>query len=68
MRYHCPTFGILKFSKTKSKSFDRHTWDYNNGDYDLLRDKTSEIDWNSLNNDNIDIYADNIKNAILPLT
>ena len=60
MRYHCPIFGILKFAKAKSKSFKRHIWDYNSGDYELLREKASEIDWNSLFDNNIDIYADKL--------
>ena len=48
------------FSKAKSKSFERHIWDYNNGDYELLREKASEYDWNSLYDDNIDIYVEYI--------
>ena len=68
MRYHCPIFGILKFSKPKSKSFSRHIWDYNNGDYNLLREKASQMDWESLKDDNIDNYVENLKNAIIAIT
>ena len=68
MRYHCPIFGILKFSKPKSKSFSRHIWDYNNGDYNLLREKASQMDWESLKDDNIDNYVENLKNAIISIT
>ena len=68
MRYHCPIFGILKFSKPKFKSFSRHIWDYNNGDYNLLREKASQMDWESLKADNIDNYVENLKNAIISIT
>ena len=53
LRYHCPVFGILKFSKPKVKAFKRHTWNYNNGDYDLLRNKALNIDWDSLKDEKI---------------
>lgn len=68
MRYHCSVFGILRFAKPKSISFTRHVWDCNNDNYDLLREKASEIDWSSLKDDSIDIYANNFKNAILVIT
>ena len=54
VRYHCPIYGIFKFSKPKIKTFTRHVWSYEQGDYDLLRQKASAIDWNSLQNDNVD--------------
>ncbi|MCG8032214.1 MAG: endonuclease/exonuclease/phosphatase family protein [Candidatus Thiodiazotropha taylori] len=67
MRYHCPIFGILKFAKPRLKSFDRHIWDYKNGNYHLLREKASAIDWNSLIHENVDIYSNNLKNSILSI-
>ena len=36
-RYHCPIVGIYNFSKPKSKSFARHIWKYDQGDYNLLK-------------------------------
>ena len=67
LRHHCPVFGILKFVKPKSKVFERHTWSYNNGNYDLLHEKASSVNWDSLKDDNIDIYASNIETKILSL-
>ena len=32
VRYHCPVFGIFKFTKNKCKSFLRHIWNYDQGD------------------------------------
>ena len=68
LRYHCPVFGILKLSKPKVKAFKRHIWNYNNGDYDLFRNKALNIDWDSLKDENIDTYATNINNTILTIT
>ncbi|MCG7877683.1 MAG: endonuclease/exonuclease/phosphatase family protein [Candidatus Thiodiazotropha taylori] len=66
-RYHCPVFGILKFAKPKSKVFEREIWNYNNGNYDLLREKAALVDWESLHDNNIDTYACNIQPTILSL-
>ena len=59
-RYHCPTYVILKFSKPKSTSFERHIWYYDKGDYNKLRNKARQTDWFSLQDVDIDIYANNI--------
>ncbi|MCG8113681.1 MAG: reverse transcriptase domain-containing protein [Candidatus Thiodiazotropha taylori] len=67
LRYHCPVFGILKFSKPKSKTFTRHIWNYNNGNYDHLRDMATNFDWNSCKDKNINTYAINITNTITNL-
>ena len=67
VRFHCPVYGVLKFSKPKSKAFVRHIWSYENGNYELLREKASAFDWQSLENDDLDIYANNINSCILSL-
>ena len=67
VRYHCPIYGIFKFSKPKQMSFKRHVWYYERGDYNLLRNKASEIDWDTLQNDDIDVYANNIHNAVIEI-
>ena len=35
IRYHCPIYGIFKFSKPKFVSFTRHIWHYDRGNYDF---------------------------------
>ena len=67
-RYHCPVFGILKFTKPKKKSFTRHIYNYDNGNFDLLRNKASSFDWDTLQDENIDIYASNIETKIISLS
>ncbi|MES9994044.1 MAG: reverse transcriptase family protein [Candidatus Thiodiazotropha sp.] len=64
IRFHCPVFGIYKFSKPKFKSFLRHIWRYELGDYDLLRQKASAIDWDSLQDDDTNKYANNLNTTI----
>ena len=66
LRYYCPVFGILKLVKPKLKSFTRHIWNYNNGDYDKLLGMASSYDLDSLKDNNIDTYA-NITSTILSL-
>ena len=67
LRYHCPVFGLVKFSKPKVQSYTRHIWNYDQGDFQLLRTKAAETDWASLRDDNLDtyLYTTNISNRIL---
>ena len=48
MRYHCPVFGIFKNDKPKKKAFTRHIYSYDKGNFNLLCEKASSFDWNSL--------------------
>ena len=64
MRYHCPIFGILNFSKCKRKSYLRHTWSYDRGDYTLLRQKATEISWETLSDLDVNKHAQNISDHI----
>ena len=64
LRYHCPIYGIFKFTKPKFKSFSRRVWYYERGNFNLLRDKASTLDWESLRDNDINVYADNINTAI----
>ena len=64
IRYHCPIYAIIKFSKPKYKSFERHIWYYDRGDYNALRNKARRVDWNSLQDNDIDVYANNVSNQV----
>lgn len=57
IRFRCPVFGILNFSKPKRKSFTCHIWRYDHGDYNLFRQKVVTADWSELKHENIDTYA-----------
>ncbi|MCG7879453.1 MAG: reverse transcriptase domain-containing protein [Candidatus Thiodiazotropha taylori] len=64
IRYHCPIYAIIKFSKPKHKSFVRHIWYYDRGDYNELRNKARLVDWNSLQDNDINVYANNVTNKV----
>ena len=68
IRYHCPVFGVFKFSKNHSTVFKRQIWEYQEGNYESLKQKFSDTDWDSLKDSNIDIYATNITNHIKTLS
>ena len=67
IRFHCPVYTLLKFKKPKLKSFKRHIWLYDEGNYDLLHDKATTTDWTATYDDNIDQYCKNITEEILDL-
>ena len=64
IRYHCPIYGIFKFSKPKFVSFTRHIWNYDKGNYDLLRNKATSFDWDYIRDNDTNIYADNINTTV----
>ena len=45
VRYHCPIFGIFKYDKPKTSSYKRTIWQYDKGDYDILRQNTRVTEW-----------------------
>ena len=57
LRYHCPIFGIFKFRKPIRRSFTRHIWRYEQGNYDLLKEMASTADWKALHNPDINVYG-----------
>ncbi|MEW8542945.1 MAG: endonuclease/exonuclease/phosphatase family protein, partial [Candidatus Thiodiazotropha sp.] len=66
-RYHCPVFGILKFSKPKRKIFTRHVWLFDQGNYDLLRQKTLETDWNNFKSTDINRYTETVTEQLIEI-
>ena len=42
----------------------RHIWRYDLGDYNLLRQKASTFDWDSLQDDDINKYANSLDTTI----
>ena len=65
IRYHCPVFGVFKFTKPKVQCYKRHIWQYDRDDYDHMRALASTTNWHSLQDDDVDIYALNLTNKIL---
>jgi len=67
IRYHCPVFVTLKFIKPLRKTFYRHIWRYDIGDYSKLRQLMTDTNWGHLKCENVDIYAENITKTILQI-
>jgi len=63
-RYHCPIFCILDSSKPSSQNFKRKVWLYDKGDYVGLRREISSFQWDTIHNDDIDIYTQQLTDTI----
>ena len=68
IRFHCPVFIVFKFLKPHKKSIKRHVWKYKDGDYENLKEKFRNSDWESLVNEDIDVYATNVTDHILQMS
>ena len=67
IRYHCPVFCILNFSKSIDSPFQRRIWRYKDGDYAGMRNSLSQTDWDSVFTEDIDTSTENITNHLLAL-
>ena len=67
-RYHCPVYGIFKFSKHTRKSFTRRIWSFDQGDYDSLKTKVSNTVWDLLSDQDINICTRNFTDHLNLLT
>ena len=65
IRYHCPIYAIFNFDKHKQLCYKRNIWQYDNGNYDFLKQYVNKFDWLSLKSDNVNIYAENVTSKIL---
>ena len=68
IRYHCPTYGIIKICKPSQTCFKRRIWLYDRGDFNLFREKLAAVNWDdifaSVNND-LDRVVDLFTNILL---
>ncbi len=64
-RYHCPIYALFKFNKPNIKPFSRQIWLYDQGNYDMLRQKVLATDWTICVNDNISTYAEQFTDTLL---
>ena len=67
IRYHCPIYCVYNFDKIISPAFKRHIYLYHQGDYQTLSTELNQTDWNSLKDDNVDLYAQNVNDRITHL-
>ncbi|MCG8077918.1 MAG: reverse transcriptase family protein, partial [Candidatus Thiodiazotropha taylori] len=65
IRYHCPVFCVFDFNRVISKSFTRHIWLYDKGNYNDLREEITNTNWQHIKNQDLDIYTSNVTNHII---
>ena len=68
IRYHCPVFGVFNFRKPKCLSFKRRIWKYDDGNYEMLRQKASATNWNDFQNNDINTYCENLTEHLQSIT
>ena len=64
IRYHCPIFCVLDFNKQKTKSFKRHIWLFDQGNYRALSTELTNTDWNNMKDTDVNKYANNVTEHI----
>lgn len=67
IRYHCPIFCIFKFKKYVVKPFRRKIWIYDQGNYEELRQKVSDFDWDSTRDNDVNLYSKTFTDTLLSI-
>ena len=67
IRYHCPICCLLKFDNRAKSTFSRHIWLYDRFDFNAFCDEIQQTDWQLLEHDNIDTYAENVTTCLTEL-
>ena len=66
IRYHCPTVVYLKYRKPVTKTYKRHIWLYDRGDYATFRQQLSQVNWDEIfTSNNVDHCAEIITESII---
>ena len=65
IRFHCPVFCVFKYKRQTVKSFQRKIWLYEQGNYNNLRLKVSEFDWETIRDNDVNIYAEKFTEKLL---
>ena len=68
IRYHCPVFCVLNFTKPLTPLYQRKIYLFDRGNHQTISNELALTDWQSLKCDNVDIYAENITERITALT
>ena len=68
IRYHCPTYCVLKFKKHLSKAFSRKIWLYEKGNYDAFRQTVSDYDWSTVIKEDVNSYANTLTQTLINLS
>ena len=67
IRYHSPVYGALKFHKPSNTCFKRKIWLYDRGDYDLFRQRLSDVNWHQFieSSNNVDTLVSSFSKLFL---
>ena len=65
VRFHCPVYCVLNFSRGSGSTFKRKIWKYKDGDYAKLRDMVGTFDWTNCYSDDIDTHSTQLTNQLL---
>ena len=57
IRYHCPIFGVFRFTKPPCSRIIRNIWMYDAADFNNFRRRLTELDWSSIQDNNVDSYV-----------
>ena len=68
IRYHCPTYCVLKFKKHLAKAFSCKIWLFENGDYNAFRQAVSDYDWNTVIKEDVNFYANALTQTLINLS
>ena len=68
IRYHCPTYCVLKFKKHLSKAVSRKIWLYENSNYDAFRQTVSDYDWSTVIKEDVNSYANTLTQTLINLS
>ena len=68
IRYHCPTYCVLKIKKYLAKAFSHKIWLFENGDYNEFRQAVSDYDWNTIIKDDVNLYANVLTHTLINLS
>ena len=68
IRYHCPVFCVLTFSKPLAPLYKRRVFIYDRDNYQAFSNDLVQTDWQTLKSENINSYAENITKRITDLT
>ena len=62
-RYHCPVFWRFQFPQTQKQKYQSNYLKYELGNYEF-RNSFANFDWDSVHNNNINVYAENLADTI----
>ena len=67
IRYPCPVFCVLTFSKPSAPLYKHRVFIYDRGNYQAFSNDLVQTDWQTLKSENVNTYTENITERIITL-